>query len=163
MDDKAWYAGDVSQFDGGEGRHLVNYDDGDEEWVDFAAEKYQLLPGGAAEGSETCMHYAGCSTQQSLLKAAHSQPACAHTSYSSCGIATGNLLQATVPSFIAVGALRTGSASHPFFRLCPQERPGGGGRRPGAGRGSCCPTRTMMLRAPRLTAARAPGLSFRRP
>lgn len=46
QDDAAWYTGSVSRYDAHSGRHLVEYDDGDEEEVDLAAEKYKVLPGG---------------------------------------------------------------------------------------------------------------------
>ena len=44
-DDAAWYTGSVTRFDATEAKHLVEYDDGDEELVDFATEKYEILPG----------------------------------------------------------------------------------------------------------------------
>ena len=49
--DQAWYKGSLCEYSAASGRHLCEYDDGDREWVDLAAEKYELDEGGA--GSET--------------------------------------------------------------------------------------------------------------
>jgi len=43
--DAAWYTGSVTRFDPTEKKHLVEYDDGEEELVDFVTEKYEVLPG----------------------------------------------------------------------------------------------------------------------
>lgn len=45
QDDEAWYTGSVTRYDTHSGRHLAEYDDGDEEEVDLAQEKYEVLPG----------------------------------------------------------------------------------------------------------------------
>jgi len=37
-DDQQWYAGKVTRLDQKTGRHLISYEDGDEEWLDLAAE-----------------------------------------------------------------------------------------------------------------------------
>lgn len=44
-DDEAWYTGSVTRYEAHKGLHLVEYDDGDEEEVDLAQEKYEVLPG----------------------------------------------------------------------------------------------------------------------
>eukprot|EP00878_Enallax_costatus_P014342 GHUV01015002.1.p1 GENE.GHUV01015002.1~~GHUV01015002.1.p1 ORF type:complete len:1085 (+),score=444.50 GHUV01015002.1:267-3521(+) len=40
--DVAWYEGTVVEFE--DGKHRVDYDDGDEEWLDLVQERHQLLP-----------------------------------------------------------------------------------------------------------------------
>lgn len=42
-DDSTWYKGLVSQYDASKSRHLVEYDDGDTEWLNLGQEKIQLL------------------------------------------------------------------------------------------------------------------------
>lgn len=41
--DRTWYEGCVKSFDGVSGEHLVKYDDGDEEMIDLAEEKIELV------------------------------------------------------------------------------------------------------------------------
>lgn len=43
VDDKKWYKGVISQHDASKGKHLVEYEDGDTEWLDLAQEKIELL------------------------------------------------------------------------------------------------------------------------
>ena len=45
--DQAWYKGSLCEYSAASGRHLCEYDDGDKEWIDLAAEKYELDEGGA--------------------------------------------------------------------------------------------------------------------
>ena len=46
--DKAWYQGTIAGYNSSEGRHLVEYDDGDQEWISLASEKFELLQGTGA-------------------------------------------------------------------------------------------------------------------
>jgi Lamin-B receptor of TUDOR domain len=46
--EKAWFTGDVAQFDAATDRHLIAYEDGDEEWLKLAAEKVEFLEGALA-------------------------------------------------------------------------------------------------------------------
>lgn len=49
-DDKAWYEGMVEKYDAHKKHHFISYEDGDEEWVDLASEKYKMVsPSGIAE------------------------------------------------------------------------------------------------------------------
>lgn len=41
--DKSWYEGSVKSFDGGSGKHLVQYDDAEEESLDLAKEKIEWI------------------------------------------------------------------------------------------------------------------------
>ncbi|DBA75103.1 TPA: hypothetical protein ACH3X1_010428 [Trebouxia sp. C0004] len=41
--EQAWFSGNVAEFDGND-KHLVLYDDGDEEWVDLTTDKIRLAP-----------------------------------------------------------------------------------------------------------------------
>ncbi len=53
--DKAWYEGSVTEFNGCQ--HLVVYEDGDEEWLELEAEKFEFVdakPAGANKGAR-CM------------------------------------------------------------------------------------------------------------
>jgi DNA mismatch repair protein MSH6 len=43
-DDKAWYKGMISRYDDSLSKHLVEYDDGDTEWLNLTAEKFELAP-----------------------------------------------------------------------------------------------------------------------
>ena len=43
--DQAWYKGSLCEYSAASGRHLCEYDDGDREWIDLAAEKYELDEG----------------------------------------------------------------------------------------------------------------------
>eukprot|EP00887_Chlorella_sp_A99_P007330 scaffold2.g7330.t1 len=51
-DDSTWYDGEVAEFDAAEGKHLVCYDDGDEEWLALGSEQYEFVtkPAAAAAG-----------------------------------------------------------------------------------------------------------------
>ena len=42
-DDKKWYKGVISQHDASKAKHLIEYEDGDTEWLDLAKEKIELL------------------------------------------------------------------------------------------------------------------------
>ncbi|EIE20176.1 hypothetical protein COCSUDRAFT_18682, partial [Coccomyxa subellipsoidea C-169] len=42
-DDKTWYKGDITQHDATKGKHLVEYEDGETEWLDLSQEKFELL------------------------------------------------------------------------------------------------------------------------
>lgn len=42
-DDDAWYEGTVTRFEGS--KHLVVYEDGDEEWLELGAEKFEWVEG----------------------------------------------------------------------------------------------------------------------
>lgn len=42
-DDKTWYKGDITQHDASKGKHLVEYEDGETEWLDLSQEKFELL------------------------------------------------------------------------------------------------------------------------
>lgn len=42
-DDEKWYNGRIAKYDNSNGKHLIEYDDGDTEWVDIATEKVELL------------------------------------------------------------------------------------------------------------------------
>lgn len=44
--DQAWYKGSLCEYSAASGRHLCEYDDGDREWIDLAAETYELDEGG---------------------------------------------------------------------------------------------------------------------
>ncbi|CAL8470971.1 g10513 [Coccomyxa elongata] len=54
VDDKKWYKGVISQHDASKGKHLVEYEDGDTEWLDLAQEKIELLqkPGEATHAKK---------------------------------------------------------------------------------------------------------------
>ena len=43
--DQKWYGGSLSEYSAASGKHLCEYDDGDREWLDLAAEKYELDEG----------------------------------------------------------------------------------------------------------------------
>jgi DNA mismatch repair protein MSH6 len=45
--DKAWYEGEIAGFNPALCKHLVVYEDGDEEWLDLAVERFKII---AAEG-----------------------------------------------------------------------------------------------------------------
>jgi DNA mismatch repair protein MSH6 len=45
QNDDAWYTGSVASYDVDSGKHLVEYDDGEEEELTLAQEKYEILPG----------------------------------------------------------------------------------------------------------------------
>lgn len=47
--DAAWYSGEVTAKNGA-GKHLVEYDDGEEEWVNLSKERVELLPVGSTKG-----------------------------------------------------------------------------------------------------------------
>jgi hypothetical protein len=50
-EDEEWYAGTVSKYDDKERKHLISYDDDDEEWLKLSSERHQLLPpGNLSEG-----------------------------------------------------------------------------------------------------------------
>ena len=40
--DNAWFQGSLSNFSSSSGKHLCEYDDGDQEWLDLASERYEL-------------------------------------------------------------------------------------------------------------------------
>lgn len=42
-DDQQWYEGTVAEFDGTSQKHQVQYEDGDEEWLDLGKEKYEWV------------------------------------------------------------------------------------------------------------------------
>ena len=42
-DDETWYRGRISKFDASNGKHLVEYDDGDAEWINIGEEKVEML------------------------------------------------------------------------------------------------------------------------
>jgi DNA mismatch repair protein MSH6 len=42
-DDDAWYKGRIGQYESSTKKYLVEYDDGDEEWVDITTEKVEIL------------------------------------------------------------------------------------------------------------------------
>ncbi len=46
--DQAWYKGSLCEYSAASGKHLCEYDDGDREWLDLAAEQYELDEGGQA-------------------------------------------------------------------------------------------------------------------
>ena len=56
-DDNDWFSGRVSEMNG-EGRHLVEYDDGDTEWLDLAAEKYEVLADDTGDASGAALELA---------------------------------------------------------------------------------------------------------
>ena len=43
--DQAWYKGSLCEYSAASGKHLCEYDDGDREWLDLAAEQYELDEG----------------------------------------------------------------------------------------------------------------------
>ena len=45
QDEGAWFTGSVASYDTNSRKHVVDYDDGDEEELDMAQEKYEILPG----------------------------------------------------------------------------------------------------------------------
>ena len=55
-DDKTWYKGVISQHDASNGKHLIEYEDGDTEWLDLCQERFELLqkPGGATDHMHYC-------------------------------------------------------------------------------------------------------------
>ena len=40
--DNAWFHGSLSEFSRSSGKHLCEYDDGDQEWLDLPSERYEL-------------------------------------------------------------------------------------------------------------------------
>ena len=41
--DNAWFQGSLSEFSGSSGKHLCEYDDGDQEWLELSNERYELV------------------------------------------------------------------------------------------------------------------------
>lgn len=70
--DKTWYKGSLSEFSAASGKHLCQYDDGDTEWLDLGAEKYELIDdaGGAFIGFQ--LHRSLC--LESAVHRSHSLP-----------------------------------------------------------------------------------------
>ena len=41
--DNAWFQGSLSEFSRSSGKHLCEYDDGDQEWLNLSSERYELV------------------------------------------------------------------------------------------------------------------------
>ena len=41
--DNAWFHGSLSEFSRSSGKHLCEYDDGDQEWLNLSSERYELV------------------------------------------------------------------------------------------------------------------------
>jgi hypothetical protein len=57
-DDDDWYRGEISEYNAGTRKHCVAYEDGDEEWVDLAQERFEFVHAGNFS-SATHHKYAG--------------------------------------------------------------------------------------------------------